>query len=227
MTDHSYLGARAAGLVRSLGGLVRGAASRGPDDSLDTRMGAALLAGLAGFLLRGPLLAMMAAAFVWARPAFRQRRLRAIRLAAIESALPECVDFFRLAIGAGHSIHQVIDVVVPHLPALIAPTFVEVRRRSRLGMRLGDALDPLDELGDSFRPLASALRSSAFDGVPLSSSLERVAADARLVRRRHAEERARKLPVRLLFPLVTCILPAFGLLTVVPLLVASLPSLSF
>jgi Flp pilus assembly protein TadB len=227
MTDRSNLGARVAGPVRSLGRLVRGAASRGPDDDLDARMGAALLAALAGFLLRGPLLALMAAAVVWARPAFRQRRLRAVRLRAIGSALPECVDLFRLAIGAGHSIHQVIDVVAPHLPALIAPTFVEVRRRSRLGMRLGDALDPLDDLGDSFRPLASALRSSAFDGVPLSASLERVAADARMVRRRHAEERARKLPVRLLFPLITCILPAFGLLTVVPLLVASMPSLSF
>ena len=227
MTGRSAIGSRVGGPVRSLGRLVRGAASRGPDDSLDARMGAALLAGLAGFLLRGPLLAVMAAALVWARPAFRQRRLRSIRLTAIESALPECVDLFRLAIGAGHSIHQVVDIVVPHLPPPIAPAFAEVRRRARLGVRLGDALDPLDDLGDCFRPLASALRSSAFDGVPLSSSLEKVAADARLVRRRHAEERARKLPVRLLFPLITCILPAFGLLTVVPLLVASMPSLSF
>ena len=39
-------------------------------------------------------------------------------------------------------------------------------------------------------------------------------------------ERARKVPVQLLFPLVVCVLPAFALLTVVPLLVSSLGTLS-
>ena len=62
-------------------------------------------------------------------------------------------------------------------------------------------------------------------GVPLTEGLDRVAREARLERRRRAEERARRLPVLLLFPLVLCVLPAFGLLTVVPLLVGSLPDL--
>ena len=47
-----------------------------------------------------------------------------------------------------------------------------------------------------------------------------------MLRRREAEERARRLPVQLLFPLVVCVLPAFGLLAVVPLLAGSLPALS-
>jgi hypothetical protein len=46
-----------------------------------------------------------------------------------------------------------------------------------------------------------------------------------VLRRRRAEEDARRLPVQLLFPLVLCVLPAFGLLAVVPLLLASLQSL--
>ena len=44
-------------------------------------------------------------------------------------------------------------------------------------------------------------------------------------RRRRAEVAARKLPVKLLFPLVLCILPAFALLTVVPVIVSSLRAL--
>ena len=74
-------------------------------------------------------------------------------------------------------------------------------------------------------PLASALRGAARYGAPLGASLERVAVDARILRRRRAEEDARRLPVQLLFPLVLCVLPAFGLLAVVPLLLASLRSL--
>jgi hypothetical protein len=44
-------------------------------------------------------------------------------------------------------------------------------------------------------------------------------------RRRWAELHARRLPVQLLFPLVVCILPAFGLLAIVPLVLSALSSL--
>jgi pilus assembly protein TadC len=56
--------------------------------------------------------------------------------------------------------------------------------------------------------------------------LDRVSVDCRLRRRRAAEEAARRLPVTLLFPLVLTTLPAFALLTIVPLLVGSFSSLS-
>jgi pilus assembly protein TadC len=59
----------------------------------------------------------------------------------------------------------------------------------------------------------------------LAPLLERLAADARQMRRRRFDERARRLPVRLAVPLVLCTLPSFALLTVVPLLLAALTSL--
>jgi len=142
-------------------------------------------------------------------------------------SIPELVDLFRLAVGAGLSVHQVVAVVEPHAPAVFASTLAEVRRRVSLGQRLGDALDAFDELGEPARPLVSALRAAAFDGVALGPALERIATDARLQRRRWAEITARKLPVQLLFPLVTCILPAFGLLAIVPLVAGSLSSLQW
>jgi pilus assembly protein TadC len=45
------------------------------------------------------------------------------------------------------------------------------------------------------------------------------------LRRRAAETSARKLPVRLSFPLVLCILPAFIVLTVVPAIFGALRAL--
>ena len=53
-------------------------------------------------------------------------------------------------------------------------------------------------------------------------ALTRLAHDVRADLRRRAEARARTLPVKLLFPLVFLVLPAFGLLTVVPALLAAL-----
>ena len=100
-----------------------------------------------------------------------------------------------------------------------------VRRTSR-GERLTTALSLLlDDLGEPARPLVAALVSCERDGAALSAPLERAAHVARDVRRRDAEVAARRVPVRLVLPLVACVLPAFALLTVVPLLAGTLRSL--
>ncbi len=62
-------------------------------------------------------------------------------------------------------------------------------------------------------------------GSPLGPALERLADEARRQRRQRAEEAARKIPVKLLFPLVSCTLPAFALLTVAPLIAGAIRSL--
>jgi len=74
-------------------------------------------------------------------------------------------------------------------------------------------------------PVAAVLVASEQLGVPAAAGLARLAAEARAELRRRAEARARALPVKLLFPLVFLVLPAFGLLTVVPALLAALSHL--
>ncbi len=86
-----------------------------------------------------------------------------------------------------------------------------------------DALvDALSPLGERALSLGHALADHLRYGVPLGPGLERMGSELRLDRRRRAEQDARRVPVRLLAPLVACVLPAFALLTVVPLLAASL-----
>jgi len=63
-------------------------------------------------------------------------------------------------------------------------------------------------------------------GSSLAESLQGLAADVRGSRRARAAERARTAPVKMLFPLVFMVLPAFLLLTVVPVLIATVRSLS-
>ena len=62
-------------------------------------------------------------------------------------------------------------------------------------------------------------------GAPLEPRLDRLVDEVRAARRRRSEEAARRVPVKLLFPLVGCILPAFGLLTVAPLIAGALRTL--
>jgi len=144
----------------------------------------------------------------------------------VAGQLADVVDLCTLAVGAGLNLHLALRAVASRAPpawsAALAATVESIDR----GQLVGDALDALPVvLGDASRPLARALSSSERYGTPLLPALERLAADARLDRRRRAEEAARRVPVKLLFPLVLCVLPAFGLLTVAPLLAGALDAL--
>jgi tight adherence protein C len=214
--------ARAPELV---GRALRTASRRRSDPEADRHVGATVLVAVAVAVIVGPVVAVPCAATVFAVPLVRARSRGRTEERRVRGALPDVVDLFRLAVGSGLSLHQALDVVAVRAPAPVDGALEEVRRKVGLGVRLGDALDALDQLGDAALPLAAALRGSARYGAPLGAALERVAVDARVLRRRRAEEDARRLPVQLLFPLVLCVLPAFGLLAVVPLVLASLRSL--
>ena len=208
-----------------VGHRLRRAAGRPPDPAADLPAGLALVVAVLAAVAVSPVVAIPAAALCLAVPALRRRAARRSHERTVRAAVPDTVDLFRLAVVAGLSVHQAVAAVAPRAPAPVGAALDEVVRRVALGERLGDALDALSVLGDPALPLAAGLRGAARHGAPLADALERVAVDARVLRRRRAEEDARRLPVQMLFPLVMCVLPAFGLLAVVPLLLASLRSL--
>ena len=155
----------------------------------------------------------------------RQRRARA-RARAVRRALPELVDLLVLASTAGLS----LPVAHPLVAATCRLRWAPPSRRPT---------PPPPPVDRAPTPSSSTWRRSASAPTrwPTCSSttsatacrccpaLERTSLELRLDRRRAAELDARRVPVRLLAPLVTCVLPAFGLLTVVPLLAASLDAL--
>jgi tight adherence protein C len=71
------------------------------------------------------------------------------------------------------------------------------------------------------RRLALALERGQRLGAPLAEQLRRLARDVRHERHAMAEERARRAPVLMLFPLVFLILPAFVLAAVIPALIVA------
>ena len=73
--------------------------------------------------------------------------------------------------------------------------------------------------------MAAAVASADRDGLPLGPVLDRLAAEARAARRRLGEAEARRLPVRLTFPLVACTLPSFVLIAIAPAVLGALSTL--
>ena len=182
--------------------------------------------GLAVALARWPWAApaLMVAACALAAVA-RSRQRRAVAR-AVEQELPEVIELLRVCVEGGLTVRSAVDAVVAVTAGDVADAMASASRAASAGASLADALeDCTHHLWPGLRPLVSALAASERYGVPLVSSLERLAADARADARRRGEAHARKVPVRLLFPLVLCILPAFALLTVAPLIAGGLESL--
>ena len=140
--------------------------------------------------------------------------------------LPDTVDLLALAIGAGQTTRHAVATLAHSAPTPFAVAFADVDRRAGRGERLVDALDALPaQLGPTVQPVASVLVALERHGVAIGATLEQLSVEARRERRLQAETAARKLPVRLSFPLVCCVLPAFALLTLAPLLAGALTSL--
>jgi tight adherence protein C len=146
------------------------------------------------------------------------------RLAVV--GLPLSLDLFVLAVRAGFGPSLAVGAVMPYLPEPYRAAFAEVDRRIRLGERFTDAIARLPDLvGAVAQPMTDALVTATRYGHPLAPVLDQLSRDARQVRRRQADIDARRLPIRLSFPLVVCVLPGFALVSVVPLLGGTLSSL--
>ncbi len=155
------------------------------------------------------------------RGALEQRRARREE-ARLRAEIPVALDLLGVAAGAGCTPYVALETAAAWAPPLVAAHLAGVPRACRLGVALTDALASKGREAPALRPLADALGATVRLGAPIGDALARLAADGRADLRRAAETRARTMSVRLLFPLVLCVLPAFGLLTVVPAVIAGL-----
>lgn len=190
------------------------------------RAAAPLVVAVSIAAVLSPPLAGLVGLAVWVRRRTAVRRDRRAHARSVAAGLPEVVDLLLLCSGAGLTLPLAHPLVAERTPgpvgaALEAAQVAAVGGRSRADALLAE----LVPLGDRAAALAHVLVDHLRYGVPLVPGLERLSLELRLDRRRRAEESARRVPVRMLGPLVTCVLPAFALLTVVPLLAASLRGL--
>ena len=146
--------------------------------------------------------------------------------------------------AAGRELSLFLDLLAVATAAGLAPQLAVRRAIEPLEGPLGDelrgALDAVDlgrrwrdeladvsrrsRLPDLSRATALLVRTERL-GSSLADEMARLAADVRETRRARATDRARAAPVKMLFPLVFLILPAFLLLTVAPVLLTTVKSI--
>lgn len=150
------------------------------------------------------------------------RRAAALRRSAVHE-VPNLLDLVAICVTAGLSPPLALERAAVSARGPLRESLERARREVALGgswrTALRDAADRLD-LRD-VRRLALALERGQRFGAPIADHLRRLAREVRNERTALAEERARRAPVLMLFPLVFLILPAFLLAAVIPAVVVA------
>jgi tight adherence protein C len=184
------------------------------------------VAAAGSVVVAGPLALVVLGGVALVAVARRRHRRTVGRRRAIEAAMPDAIELVVLCMHAGRSPTQAVVELAARAPPPLRPGFAAVERQLHRGRGLADALAELPRiLGPPARELATSIAMADREGLPLAPVLDRLAAEARSERRRLGEATARRLPVRLSFPLVVCTLPSFVLLAIAPAVLGALSTL--
>lgn len=169
----------------------------------------------------GLLLAAGLGGVTWIAPAFylgiRIRR----RKKDLQKALPDALDALVVCVEAGLGLNQALVRVsdeIRHVSVLMSEELILVNLEIRAGTPREEALRNLGERTgmEDIRSLVTMLIQTDRFGTSIAQALRVQSDTLRTKRRQRAEEAAAKTAIKMLFPLVFCILPALFVIVLGP-----------
>jgi Flp pilus assembly protein TadB len=189
---------------------------------LFARVGAVTALLVVVLLSRSMMMAVLIGFGAWIVRHRSQQRHRHRRQQALTASLEPLLDLLHIAVASGANLMQALRIAAAE-PGPLAST---IDTACREFPDIFDVLTVIDEaVNEPTLRISAAVGTAWENGDALAPVMERLAHHTREHRRRHAEADARRAPIRALAPLLLTTLPAFVLLTVVPLLASGLQSL--
>ncbi len=125
-------------------------------------------------------------------------------------SLPEALDLLTICVEAGLGFDAALAQVARNLNGPLAQELARVLQEMQIGKSRAEAMRSMAERSrvPELRAFVSALAQSTELGIPVAHVLREQAKEMRLRRRQRAEAQAQKIPVKITFPLIGCLLPA-------------------
>ena len=174
------------------------------------------MAGLSGlFLLGGTILGALLA-YLLPGGGIRQRALN--RQEAIRRSLPDTMDLLTISVEAGLGFDAALAHVRRNVKGPLSDEIGRMLQELQLGAARAEVFRGLSDRSDvdELKAFALAMIQADVFGISVSKVLRSQAADLRVRRRQRAEEKALKVPVKLLFPVIAGFLPAMFVVIVGP-----------
>ena len=153
---------------------------------------------------------------LWLKSAESKRKL------AIRRALPDMLDMLTISVEAGLGFDAAVAKLVSNSSGPLAEEFAHTLQEVQAGIPRAEAFRHLSARTDvpELSTFVTSMVQADVFGISVAGVLRSQAKEMRTKRRQYAEEIAQKAPVKIVFPLVLCILPATLIVIMGPAVVA-------
>ncbi|GAC1440575.1 MAG: type II secretion system F family protein [Mycobacteriales bacterium] len=136
----------------------------------------------------------------------------------IQKALPDALDLLTISVEAGLGFDAALAQVARNTAGPLAGDFFRVLQEMQIGKSRTESLRGLSARTNvqELRGFITAMVQADKFGIPIANVLRVQAGEMRLKRQQRAEEKAQKVPVKVLFPLVMTILPCLFVIIIGP-----------
>ncbi len=145
---------------------------------------------------------------------------------SIQLALADSIDLLTISVEAGLGFDAALAHVAKNTDGPLAEEFRRVLQEMQIGMSRSDALRALGERSsvEELRSFTTAMVQADAFGIPVGKVLRVQSREMRTKRRQLAEEKAQKVPVKILFPLIFFILPTLFIVVMGPAAISMMQS---
>jgi tight adherence protein C len=205
-----------------------------PERLLAAKAGLAIALGLAtsGVLI---LLGRTSTALLWGAalavlgffiPDLVLRRRADDRTDRIRRALPDSIDLLTVSVESGLAFDAALAQVAQNTEGPLAQEFTRVLKEVQIGSSRSEALQGLAGRTDvaELRIFLNSMIQAEKLGLPIAEVLRVQASEIRVKRSQMVEERAMKLPVKLVFPVMFCIMPSLFIVILGPAMITIMDS---
>jgi tight adherence protein C len=183
-----------------------------------------LVGAVLGFLLggqlslRGLVICAAAAAAGFFLPDLLLMNTGQKRQEELRRGLADALDMLTVCVEAGQGFDAALLQVARSTTGPISGEFARVLSEIQIGKTRGAAFSSLAARTtvSEAKTFVSALVQADRLGLPIGNVLREQSNQMRLVRRQRAEEKAMKVPVKILFPMLLCIFPALFIVIIGP-----------
>jgi tight adherence protein C len=175
-----------------------------------------------GSLIFAIVLAVAAGAAGWFAPTYYVELKRRKRMELIDKQMPDMIDLLVVTIEAGLGILASMRVASDTMSDPLGQELRLTLQEQRMGLSVGQAIESLGRRADApnMRIFVRAITQGERLGVSIGTTMRNLSIEMRKRRRAMAEERAQKMPIKMLFPLIFFIFPALFIVILTPMIIS-------
>jgi tight adherence protein C len=180
-----------------------------------------LIPAMGGSIIFAIVLAVAAGVGGWYAPVYFVELRRRKRMEQIDKQMPDMIDLLVVTIEAGLGILASMRVASESMADPLGQELRLTLQEQRMGLSVGQAIESLGRRADApnMKIFVRSVTQGERLGVSIATTMRNLSLEMRKRRRAMAEERAQKMPIKMLFPLIFFIFPALFIVILTPMMI--------